>query len=148
MRGQRLREADVVDGRRQIHAHVDVVLGGVALQRVRALLQDAVRAVVEDHVDDGEVFARRRPQRLVRVHRAAVADQRDDRPIRQSELHADRGREAPADAATADAEEALGVGALEERADAVRGRDRFVDDDRVVRRRLRDGVHERQRRDR
>src|SRR2546422_875411 len=78
------------------------------------LLEDAVRGVVEDHVDDRQRLAGGGPQALARVHRAAVADHRDDRAIGQRELDADRRRQAPADAAAAQAEEALGILAPEE----------------------------------
>src|SRR5262245_7106693 len=69
---QRLGHAHVVDARvDEVHAHVLVVLGGEPLQRERALLEDAIGRVVEDHVHAGDGVVRRRPQRLDRVHGAA-----------------------------------------------------------------------------
>ena len=88
---------------------------------------------------------RGRPQRLRRVHRAAITDERDHRPLRQRELHTERGGQPPADAATAQAEERLRVGAPEEIANAGGGGDGLVHDDHVVRHDARDRVHERQR---
>ena len=75
---------------------------------------------------------RRGPQRLAGVHGAAVADQRDHRPVRQRELDADRRRQAPADAAAAQAEEALRIVAADELAHAAAGRQRFLDHHRVA----------------
>src|SRR5436309_8147977 len=112
---ERAGQAHVVDERLvEIHADVEIVLGREALQREGPLLEDAVRGVVEDHVDDRQRLAGGGPQALARVHRAAVADHRDDRAIGQRELDADRRRQAPADAAAAQAEEALGILAPEE----------------------------------
>src|SRR5438034_9299388 len=48
----------------EVHGHVPVVLGGEALERLRALLEDAVRRVVEDHVDDGERLVRSEERRV------------------------------------------------------------------------------------
>src|SRR5437016_837548 len=76
---ERAGQAHVVDERLvEIHADVEIVLGREALQRERALLEDAVRAVVEDHVDDRQRLAGGGPQALARVHRAAVADHRSE----------------------------------------------------------------------
>ena len=88
---------------------------------------------------------RGRPQRLGGVHRAAVAHERHHRPLRQRQLDAERGRQTPADAAASQAEQRLAVRAAEEVPDARRRRDRLVDDDCLVRHRLRHGVDERQR---
>src|SRR5881409_1833111 len=108
---ERPRHADEVDERLEVHPDVPVVLGGEALERARALLEDPVRRVVEDDVDDRKRLAGGGPERLVRVHVAAVADEREDRPVPERELHTERRRKPPADAAAANAEEALRVGA-------------------------------------
>ncbi len=71
------------------------------LQRVGALLEDAVGRIVEDDEDDGDAVMRRRPQCLAGIHRAAVADEGDDRPSGLGKLDADRRRQAPTDAAAA-----------------------------------------------
>src|SRR5256885_12459440 len=60
----------------------------------------------------------RSPERLDRVHRRAVAREADHRTIRQRDLDADRGRQAPADAAAAQSEEALRILAFDELAQA------------------------------
>src|SRR5688572_17729088 len=50
---ERAREPDVIDQRLvQIHRDVGVVLGREALERLRALLEDPIRCIVEDDVDD------------------------------------------------------------------------------------------------
>src|SRR6266478_5850086 len=73
---ERPREPGEVDGGvHQVHADVAVVLGGEALEGQGALLENAVGGVVEDHVDDRDRVVRRRPEGLVRVHGAAVADE-------------------------------------------------------------------------
>ena len=84
------------------------------------------------------LVARRGPQRLHRVHRAAVADEADHRPVGQRELDADRGRQAPADAAAAQAEIALRIVAADELADARRRGQRLLDHDGVLRQHLAD----------
>src|SRR2546426_10942374 len=108
----------------------------------------SVRRVVEDDVDDRKRLAGGGPEGLVRVHGAAVADEREDRPVPERELHTERGRTPPADAAAANAEEALRVGAAEEVAHALRGGDRLVHDHGVRRRASRELVDERERLDR
>src|SRR5438445_2905048 len=145
---QRPRHADEVDERLEVHPDVSIVLGGEALERARALLEDPVRRVVEDHVHDGERLAGRGPERLVRVHGAPVPDEREDGPVAERKLHAQRGREPPADATAAEAEEALPVGAAEEVAHALGGGDGFVHDHGVRRRAPRELVDERERRER
>ena len=66
----------------EVHRHELVHLRGVALQRVGALLQDPVRAVVQDHEGHRDLVVRGAPQRLDRVHRRAVAADADQRPVR------------------------------------------------------------------
>ena len=81
---ERPGQADEVDeGTVEVHADVDVVLGGEALQRVRALLEDPVGAVVQDHPDDGQALASVGPERLIRVHRAPIPDQGEDGSVAQ-----------------------------------------------------------------
>jgi hypothetical protein len=99
---QRAGQTHEVDARPvEVHADVDVVGGREALEGMGALLEDAVRAVVEDDVDDGQRFVRRRPQGLAGVHGAAIADQGHHRAVAERQLHAEGGREPPADPATA-----------------------------------------------
>src|SRR4029450_3621566 len=59
----RFRQPDVVEaGIDQVHRHVGVVLGGEALQRLGALLEDAIGLVVEDHEHHRDRVVRRRPK--------------------------------------------------------------------------------------
>ncbi len=112
---------------------------------MQALLENAIGGVVEDHEDRVDAIVRGRPQPLAGIHRAAVADEPDHRPLGERELDANGGREPPADAAAAQAEIALRVVAADELADAGGGRERLFDDDRVLRQRLSDGMQQRQR---
>src|ERR1700730_2599006 len=101
----RLGEADIVEAWvDQIHGDVLVVLGREALERKRPLLEDAVGRVVEDDVDDGDRVMRGGPERLDRVHGAAVTDQCDDGAAGLGELDAQRRRQPPADAAATEHE--------------------------------------------
>ena len=62
-------------------------------------LEHRVGCVVEDDAGDVELLARHRPQRLDGVHRRAVADQRQHRPIRAGNGGTDGIRQALADRA-------------------------------------------------
>ena len=120
---ERAGQSDEID-RRVVELHADEFVGllGKPAQHHQALLQDAIAGVVEDHPDDRQPVTRRGPESLDRVHCAAVADQRHHRPVGQRQLGADRGRQSPADAAAAQAEETLRVVAVDQRAYARRRR--------------------------
>ena len=87
--------------------HADEVV--VAVEGLEALLDDAIAAVVGDHVGDRQLEVRRRPQRLDGVHGAAVARVAAHLTRRLRERDADRGRHAPADAAGRQRVEAVAV---------------------------------------
>src|SRR5215469_2505340 len=143
---ERARETDIIDRRiGQLHADKAVDLGGEPALRDEALLENAIGAVVEDDEHRGDALMCGGPQRLAGIHRTAVADERQHRAIRQSKLDAERRRQAPADAAAAQAVKALRIVAADERADAGARRDGLVDDNRVLRQHLADGVEKRQR---
>src|SRR5215831_4242433 len=112
---ERAGKPDEIDGGiGEVHPDIAIGLRGKALHGVGALLQDAVGAIVENDEDDGDAVMGGGPQRLAGVHGAAVADERHDWTIRQGELDADGGRQAPADAAAAQPKEALRVVAADE----------------------------------
>src|SRR5439155_7062625 len=100
---------------------------------MQALLENAVGRVVEDHEDRADVVARRGPQRLCRVERAAVADDANYRPLRKRELRTDRGGQAPADAAAAQPEIALRVVAVDQLANSRRVRQCLLDHNAILR---------------
>ena len=73
---------------------------GVEAEGRRELLQRRVAPVVEDDEGHRQLQLRRRPQRLDRVHRRAVADEaRSPAPPGRAERDADRRRQAEAEAA-------------------------------------------------
>src|SRR3984893_2335794 len=116
---ERARQRHEIDfGIDKLHADVAVGLLGEPAHGVQALLENAIGGVVEDHEDRVDAIVRGRPQRLAGIHRAAVADEPDHPTLRERALDADRGREAPADAAAAHAAIALRVVAADEVADA------------------------------
>src|SRR5262245_57719512 len=143
---ERARKRDEIDlGIDKLHADIAVGLLGEPAHGVQALLENPIGAVVEDHEDRVDAIVRGGPKPLAGIHRAAVADEADHRPLGQCELDADSRRQAPADAAAAQAEIALRVVAADELADAGGGGERLLDDDRVLRQRLSDGVQQRER---
>src|SRR6185295_3160444 len=87
--------------------HADVVI--VAVEGAQALLDNAVAAIVGDDVGDGQLVVGGRPQGLDRVHGAAVAAKAAHGPRRLRQGHADRGGQAPADAAGGERVEAVAV---------------------------------------
>src|SRR2546429_5316586 len=102
---ERARQRDEIDlGIEKLHADIAVGLLGEPAHGVQALLENAIGGVVEDHEDRVDAIVRGRPQPLAGIHRAAVADEPDDRPLGERELDADGGRKPPADAAAAQAE--------------------------------------------
>src|SRR5262249_3195963 len=116
------RQRNEVDlGIEGLHADIAVGLLRGPTPGMQAPAEDAVGAVVEAHEAGADAVVRGVPKSLAGVHRAAVADEAAPRPIGQSELHADRGRQAPADAAAAQAKVALRVIAADELADAGSG---------------------------
>src|SRR6266536_2341764 len=143
---ERARQRDEIDlGIEKLHADIAVGLLGEPAHGVQALLENAIGGVVEDHEDGVDAIARGGPKPLAGIHRAAVADEAYHRPLRQCELHADGGGQAPADAAAAQAEIALRVIAADELPDAGCGGERLLDDDRVLRQHLSDGVQQSER---
>ena len=108
------------------------------------LLEDAVGLVVEDHEDHRDGVVRGGPEGLDGVHRAAVADQRDDRPVGLGQLHPEGGGQAPADAPAAQAVEAAVVARAQQLAHPVARGNRLVDDDRLVGHRARHRPHQRE----
>ena len=81
----------------------------VAVERLQALLEDAVAAVVGDHEGDRQLLVGRRPQRLDRVHGAAVAEQQHTGAAPGPARTPTAAGDAPADAAADIAEEAVAV---------------------------------------
>src|SRR6266545_4061766 len=76
---ERTREGHKIDlGIEKLHADIAVGLLGEAAHGMQALLEDAIRAVVEDHEDRANAIMRGGPEP-------------NHRPIGQGELHADRG---------------------------------------------------------
>ena len=69
-------------------------------------VHDRVAAVRQDHEQRAGVVVRRAPERLDRVQRRAVADDRDDGPIRPRHAQADRGGQGEAEAAHGGAQRA------------------------------------------
>ena len=100
------------------------------MEGLEALLEDAIAAVVGDHVGDRQLLVGGAPQRLDRVHGAAVAGVAQDRARRLGQRHADGGRQAPADAAGGKAVEAVAVAIGDEIVDVAPGGQAFVDDHR------------------
>src|SRR5262245_1623886 len=135
------RKRDEVDlGIKQFRADIAVGLLGEPAHGMQALLEDAIRAVIEDHEDRANAIMRGGPQPLTGIHRAAVTYEPDHRPIGQGDLYTDRGRQSPADATAAQAEITLRIIAADELANAGCGRERLLDDDGVLRQRLPDRV--------
>ena len=77
--------------------HADVVV--VAVERQQPLLDDAVAAIVRDDERQRQLVVGGGPQRLDRLHRAAVAVVAHDRTVGIGEADADRVPAGPADAA-------------------------------------------------
>src|SRR5262249_3315173 len=131
---ERARKRHEIDlGIDKLHADIAVGLLGEPAHGVQGLLENAIGAVVEDHEARVDAIMRGGQKPLAGIHRAAVADEADPRPLGQCELDADGGREAPADAAAAQAEIALRVVAADELPDAGGGGERLLDEDRVLR---------------
>ena len=116
----------------EVHGDIAAGLGGMPAQRLRSLLQDAIGAVVEDDEHDGQALMRRGPERLDVVQGAAVADEGDHGPRRSASLTPIGGRQPPADAAAAHAEEALRIVAGNELAQPAGRGERLLDDDDVL----------------
>ena len=95
--------------------------------------QRAVRAVLEDHDDDGNPVAGRRPQRGDAVVGRAVTDQADHPPVGVRELRADRGGQPEAEAAGRREVVAALVGEVHLGPEGGRGGRRLLDVDSVGR---------------
>ena len=121
-------------GSGQIHLLIGMLRAGreVLPPDVRIVLEDAVFAVRQDHEHDCELVVSGGPQRLDRVHRGAVAGDRDDRTVRHRDLDADRAGQPLADAAAATAE-IIAKTAIVERAREIEARrDAFVHDHDIL----------------
>ena len=93
---QRLRHLGELEVRlREVEADREVAAGDALLAPVLAdvRLEQPVRPVVADDVLDRQVVPRRRPERLDRVHRAAVAGDGQDRLVAEGRLHPDAARQ-------------------------------------------------------
>src|SRR5690349_12509815 len=108
----------------------------VAVEGEQALLDNAVTAIVADHDIERQLVMRGGPERLDRIHRAAVAGEAHDRTIRISEADADGGRQAPTDAAGSKRMIAVAVAMRAQREELAARREALVDQDRVVGHRL------------
>jgi hypothetical protein len=95
-------------------------------------LEDAIRAVRRDHDDHVERFACTGPQRLERIHAAAVGLERDHLAVGTRERGADRGGQPLADRAAGERETVVRRGAGREREVGQAARRALVDDDRVL----------------
>ena len=146
LHAERARQRQEIDRRiDELHADILVDLVRDPLHGVQALLENAIGRIIEDHEDRTDVVARRGPQRLRRIERAAVADDADHGALRQRQLGADRGGQAPADAAAAQPEIALRIVAVDELADARRVGQSLLDHDGILGQHRADRLEQRQR---
>ena len=110
--------------------------------------EDLVAAVRDDDRRDVEALARLRPQRLQRVHRAAVRLQREHRPVRTGDGRAGRRRWPMPDRAAGEREQGVARRARRGRPVRAARADALVDDDRALRLRGGERRAERRRRER
>src|SRR6185437_16837929 len=76
--------------------HADIMI--ITMKGEKPLLDNAVAAIVADHHVERQLVMRGGPERLDRIHRAAIAGEADDRTLRIGKADADGGRQTPADA--------------------------------------------------
>src|ERR1700752_1155489 len=107
----------------------------VAVEGEQALLDDAVTTIVGDHDRERQLVMCRGPQRLDRIHRATVAGEADDWPLRIGEADADGGRHAPADATRSECMVAVAIAVRTQRQYLPPGGQSLIDKDRIVRHR-------------
>ena len=106
---------------------------GLGDARARELdLEDAIGAVRRDHDDHVERLARAGPQRLQRVHAAAVGLERDHLAVGARERGADRGGQPLTDRAAREREAVVRRRAGREREVGEAARRALVDDDRAL----------------
>ncbi len=99
----------------------------------REVLQRGITPVLQDHERDRQLELRRAPQRLDRVHRRAVTDQRNHTRARLGQRHADGGGQPPAEAAAVHRVEGFGAQDRQVRLHHRPRTRRFLDDDAVGR---------------
>ena len=118
--------------------HVERLAAGIAGADIGELAaQDRVAAVREEQRRHVEPLARLRPQRLQGVHAAAVALEADHLAVRARHRGAGRHRHAHADRAAHIRQPIMRRRRTGRRKKAAPGRDRLVDDDRILRKQRR-----------
>ncbi len=108
------------------------------MESEQALLDDAVAAIVDDDEVERQLVVGRGPQRLDRIHRRAVAGIAHHRARRIGEADADRGRQAPADAAGSQRVITVAVAMRPQADDLARRGEALIDQDRIVGHRFHD----------
>src|SRR3954447_13197804 len=106
--------------------HADKAFG--AMEQPKSLLDDSVTAIVEHEKRDRQFLMGGGPERLDRIHGAAVSKQGDHLAVGPGELDADRGGDAPTDPAADIAEIAVAVAQAQEGREVRRGGQSLVDD--------------------
>src|SRR6185503_3715102 len=119
---------------REVHADEMVA----AVEGLEALLDDAIAAVVGDYVGDGQLQVRRCPERLDRVHGAAVARETAHLTRGLRQRNADRGGERPADTARRQSVIAVAITVGHEVGQIAPGGQPLVDEHGIARQRLGD----------
>ena len=112
------------------------------MEQLQPLLDDAVAAIVEDDEGHRQFLVSRGPQRLDRIHGAAVSKQGDDLALRLRELDAHRGGNAPADTAADIAEIRVAIAQMHEGWETRCRRQSLIDDYGVLRQQIGDRQHQ------